>query len=205
LGYTYALEKASLTLTTFYRIRNNAILPYTILDENNVAFTQPLNFGNAITRGAEVISTITPLSAWSMNFSFSAYELKIEGDDDLSLTNKQINWYTKLINNLTLLKDTKLQIIGSYASPTGIPQGQSLAVYFVDLGLQQRVLRGNGRLGLSVTDIFNTQTYGFITSDYNFNFSREFKLDTRAVMLTFGYTFRSSFKENVMENRFKND
>jgi outer membrane receptor protein involved in Fe transport len=205
LGYTHALDKASITLTTFYRIRNNAILPYTILDENNVAFTQPLNFGNAISRGAEVIATIAPLPAWSINFSFSAYELQIDGDDDITLTNEQINWYTKLINNLTLFKDTKVQVIASYASPVGIPQGQSLAVYFVDLGLQQKVLRGKGRIGLSVTDIFNTQKYGFITSDYNFSFTRAIKLDTRAVMLTLGYTFRSSFKENVMENRFKND
>jgi hypothetical protein len=56
-----------------------------------------------------------------------------------------------------------------------------------------------------VTDIFNTQKYGFITSDHNFQFSRIFKLDTRAVMVTFGYAFGTSFKEKLMENRFKND
>ena len=206
LGYTHALEKASFTLTSFYRIRKNAIFPYTILDDNNVAFTQPLNFEAATTLGAEFIATVNALPSWSINLSLSLYELQIKADDPgLNLTSNQLTWYTKLINNFTLFRDTKLQIIANYTAPTGIPQGESVAVYFVDLGLQQKVIKGKGRLGLSVTDIFNTQKYGFITSDHNFHFSRIFKLDTRAIMLTFGYTFGTSFKENLMENRFNND
>jgi outer membrane receptor protein involved in Fe transport len=206
LSYSYAVSKASLTLSAFYRIRNNAIFPYTILDENGVAFTQPMNFGNAATYGAEVIATYNPFSIWSMNFSFSAFEQRIEEDgltDELNV--QQISWYTKLINSFTLFHDSKLQIIGNYTSPTVIPQGESVAVYFVDLGFQQKIWKGKGRLGLTITDIFDTQEYGFVTSDYNFEFSRIFKQDTRAVMFTFGYTFGTSFSEKLMENRFKND
>jgi outer membrane receptor protein involved in Fe transport len=206
LGYYQTWQKTSLSIVSFYRHRNNAILPYTILDENGVAFTQPLNFGRAYTLGAEAIATLNVSSAWDVNFSFSAYEFNI--DDEGTVANivaNQINWYTKLINNFSLFKGGKLQLIGNYTSPVTIPQGESVAVYFVDIGFQQRIMKGKGRIGLTATDIFNTQEYGFITSDYNFDFSRVFKLDTRAIMLTFGYTFGTSFKENLMENRFKND
>jgi hypothetical protein len=106
---------------------------------------------------------------------------------------------------VTLSTKAKLQVVGSYTSPTTIPQGESVAVYYVDLGFQQKILKDRGRLGVSITDIFDTQKYGFITSDYNFHFSRIFKLDTRAIMFTFGYTFGSAFKEALMENRFKNE
>lgn len=34
---------------------------------------------------------------------------------------------------------------------------------------------------------------------------RIFKIDSRAIMLTFAYTFNSAFKENLMENKFKNE
>jgi outer membrane cobalamin receptor len=51
VGYNHSLQKASLSITGFNRIRNNAIFPYTVLDENGVAFTQPLNFGTANTFG----------------------------------------------------------------------------------------------------------------------------------------------------------
>jgi hypothetical protein len=141
-----------------------------------------------------------------MNFSFSAYKVIIEnGGSVANLSTDLTSWYTKLINNFTLSKGSKLQLTGNYTSPTPIPQGKSVAIYFVDLGFQQKLMKGNGRLGLSVTDIFNTQKSGLITSDYNFYFSRLFKIDTRAVLLTFGYTFGSSFKEKLMENKFKND
>ena len=206
LGYYQTWQKASLSIASFYRHRNNAILPYTILDENGVAFTQPLNFGRAYTLGVEAITTLNVSSAWDVNFSISAYEFNISDKGSVAdMATNQINWYAKLINNFTLFKGGKLQIIGNYTSPVTIPQGESVAVYFVDMGFQQRIMKGKGRLGLTVSDVFNTQEYGFVTSDYNFDFSRVFKLDTRAVMLTFGYTFGTSFKDNLMENRFKND
>jgi hypothetical protein len=66
-------------------------------------------------------------------------------------------------------------------------------------------MKGQGRLGLTVTDIFDSQKSGLRTSDTNFDFSRIFKMDTRAIMLTFGYTFKSAFKETLMENKFKNE
>jgi hypothetical protein len=75
----------------------------------------------------------------------------------------------------------------------------------VDMGFLQKIMKGQGRIGLSIADIFNTQQSGTITSDINFSYNRTVKIDTRAIMLTFGYTFRSSFKEHLMENKFKNE
>jgi len=207
LSYNKTLQKGSLSLVTFYRLRDDAILPYTVLDENGVAFTQPQNFGTAVTYGGEVIGSYNPFAFWSLNFSFSAFKVQIEGDGSFSteVSNNLVSWYTKLVNNFTLYKNGKLQVIGNYTAPTAIPQGESIAVYFVDLGYQHRMLKGKGRLGLALTDIFNTQKSGFITSDENFTFSRISKQDTRAIMLTFGYTFGTSFREKLMENKFEND
>ncbi len=205
-GYNHSLQKASFSLAGFYRLKNHAILPYTILDGNGVAFTQPFNFGNATTYGVEAIATYNPASYWSMNFSFSIFELRIYDSGDVAdIATNQVSWYSKLINNFTLWKDGRLQVTGNYSSPVAIPQGTSIAVYNVDLGFQQKIMKGKGRLGLSITDIFNTQKSGQTTSDNNFYFTRASKLDTRAFMLTFGYTFGSSFKEKLMENKFKND
>jgi outer membrane receptor protein involved in Fe transport len=206
LGYYHSLEKLSFSLTTFYRTVTNAILVYTTLDANGVAFTKPFNFGSAGSYGIETITTYNPFAWWSLNLSFSAYDLHIDDEGTIAeFSAGQLNWYSKLTNNLNLFKSTKVQLTGSYTSPIIIPQGESVAVYYVDVGLLHTMMKGKGRLGLTVTDIFDTQEYGFITSDHNFNFSRIFKLDTRAVMFTFGYTFGTSFKEDVMENRFKNE
>lgn len=206
LSYNHTIKNGSVSVAAFYRVRNNAILPYTVLDENGVAFTQPQNFGKAITYGSEVIAAYNPFSVYNLNASLSAFRVSIEDIDATSEISKNLlSWYAKLVNNFTITKNGKLQVIGNYTAPTAIPQGESVAVYFVDAGYQHKIMKGKGRLGVVVTDIFNTQESGFITSDSNFTFSRIFKQDTRAVMVTFGYSFRSSLKENLMENRFKND
>ncbi len=206
LGYNYSMTKGSLSLTGFYRIRNHAILQYTVLDANGVALTQPLNFGHAMTYGLEALASYNLASFWSANFSLSAFETRIDNSNDLAeVANHQFSWYAKMINNITVGKNTRLQVIANYVSPTATPQGRTVEIYNVDIGFQQTIMKGNGRLGMVLTDIFNTQRSGLYTSDYNFDSYRTVKLDTRAVMITFGYTFNSSFKEKLMENRFKND
>jgi outer membrane receptor protein involved in Fe transport len=206
LTYNHSLKKGSVSLAAFYRLRNNAILPYTVLDENGVAFTQPQNFGQAMTYGTEAIASYNPFTFYSFNFSISAFKVIIEDTGATTEVSKDlVSWYTKLVNNFSIGKNGKLQVIGNYTAPTAIPQGESVAVYFVDMGYQHRIMKGKGKLGIVFTDIFDTQKSGTITSDDNFQFSRIFKLDTRAIMVTFGYTFGTSFRENVMENRFRND
>lgn len=206
LSYNHFFKNGSFTASAFYRNTRDVILPYTILDSNGVAFTQPQNFGNATTYGLEGIVTYNPFKFWSINLNVSGYDLQIETNEPaLNLQRNQFAYFAKLINNFTLWKNGKIQLIGNYTSPIAIPQGEKVAVYFVDMGFQQKIMKGQGRLGLAVTDIFNTQQSGFRIADTNYEFSRIFKLDTRAVMFTFAYTFKSTFKEKLMENKFKNE
>ena len=78
-------------------------------------------------------------------------------------------------------------------------------IYFVDLGFQHKILKGQGRLALTITDIFDTQRSESSVSGSNFEYTHYRKVDTRAVMLIFAYTFKSEFKEKLLENKFKND
>lgn len=206
LSYNHSFKKGSFTTSAFYRQTSNIILPYTVVDSNGVSFTQPQNFGNASTYGLEAIFTYNPFKFWSINLNVSGYELRIEETNPtLNIQQNQFTGYAKLINNFHVWKNGKLQIIGNYTSPIAIPQGEQKEVYFIDLGFQQRIMKGQGRLAFTVTDIFDTQQIGYRISDTNFEFDRTRKVDTRAVMLIFAYTFRSEFKEKLLENKFKND
>lgn len=206
LSYNHSFKKGSFMISAFYRNTSNVILPYTTLDSNGVAFTLPINFGNAATYGLEGILIYNPFSFWNINLNVSGYDLRINANGSSpDIQRNQFVYFTKLINNFSVWKNGRVQLTANYTSPVAIPQGERVAVYFADIGFQQKIMKGQGRLGLSVTDIFNTQQSGFRTSDSNFKFSRIFKIDTRAVMLTFGYTFKSTFKENIMENKFKNE
>ena len=206
LSYNHSFKTGSFTASAFYRRTSRVIMSFITLDSNGVALSQPMNFGNATAYGMEGIFTFNPFPFWNVNLNTSAYNLRIENNSSISnIQRNQVTYFFKLINNCTLWKNGKLQVAGNYTSPIAIPQGKQIAVYFADMGFQQKIMKGQGRLGLTVTDIFNTQKTGSKTSDTDFKFNRISKVDTRAVMLTFGYTFKSTFRENLMENKFKND
>jgi len=206
LSFSHVFDMGTFTTAAFYRNTSDVILPYTTLSNTGVAFTKPFNFGNAETYGLEGLVAFNPVDFWSINLNASGYNLRFEDTDPaLGLQRNQWTYFAKLINNFTPWQGGKIQLTGSYTSPIAIPQGERVAVWFVDLGFQQKVWKGKGRLGLAVTDIFNTQESGVRLSTPEFEFRRIFKIDTRAALLTFTYSFRSLAKEELLENKFKND
>lgn len=206
LGYSKDLKKGSFLSKIYYRNSQNSILPFTVLRNDGVLFTQPLNAGTTQTTGIETIFTIEPNRFWQTNWSISLFNQQIDAKNiNAEALNAVLSWNTKWINDFTLWNKAKLQVIGVYNSPTATIQGNRIAVYNVDAAFQQKFWKDKARFGLIVTDIFNTQKNGFIWETKNFNFSRVFKVDSRAVLLTFAYTFGTTFKEKLMENKFTNE
>ena len=207
LGYNKDWRNISFYSVLYYRNATNSIRQFSILQPNGVALSLPQNFGNVSSYGIENIFTVKPVSKYDFNFSFSLFKQLIKGNAaGQEVNNNVLSWYGKLINNFILWKGSKLQITGVYNSPVALPQGKRIAVYNVDLGFQQKVGKtGNGRIGLVVTDIFNIQRYGSLLNAPNFSYSRFGKVDSRAVLLTFAYTFGTSFKEKLLENKYSND
>jgi outer membrane receptor protein involved in Fe transport len=206
-GYNKEGEGWSLSSSLFYRQSNNLIRSVIIMNSNGVALTSPQNIGRANTLGVEEIFNYFPTKFWSVNTSFSLFNQSLNGlVSNADIANDVVSWYGKLVNSFTLSKRAKLQVVGAYNSPTAMAQGTRKAVYNVDIGFQTKVLKGKGALGVVLSDIFNMQSTGWnITSPSNFNLVRTMKVDTRAVFITFAYSFANIFKESLLENQFSND
>lgn len=206
LGYSKDFNSGSFISKIYYRNSRNSILPFTVLRDDGVLFTQPLNAGTTQTTGIETIFKIEPCKFWQTNWSVSLFNQQIDATNiSAEAVNSVLSWNTKWINDFTPWNRAKLQVIGVYNSPIATIQGNRIAVYNVDAAFQQKLWKDKARLGLIVTDIFNTQESGFIWETREFNFSRIFKVDTRAILFTFAYTFGTTFKEKLMENKFSND
>jgi outer membrane receptor protein involved in Fe transport len=202
----YEFKNGSIASSLFYRQTSNSIFPYTVVDSSGVSTTRPENFGKSYTYGMEAVLNYSLINFWTVNFDASLYEQRIEQDDQLfNVPKNLLTGYVKFINDFNLWKYGKLQVTINYTSPVVIPQGTKKEVFFIDFGFQQKILKGQGRLALSVTDIFNSQRSESVISDYNFEYTNYRKVDTRAIMLIFAYTFRSEFKEKLLENKFIND
>jgi outer membrane receptor protein involved in Fe transport len=206
LGYNKEGRKLSSVSNLFYRYATNIIRSFISLDSNGVALVVPKNYGNSIIYGFEEILSAYPTTFYNCNVSLSLYQQRINGANVSSdALSNYFSWYAKMVNNFTLWKGSKLQLIGNYNSPIATPQGTRIAVYNVDGGFQQKLFKGKAAVGLVVTDIFNTQRSGFTAVTADFNYYRHFKVDSRALLLTFTYSFKTLAKEELLENKFEND
>ena len=206
IGYNKEYKQISFSTNVFYRNAKDIIKNLITLQSGGVTNVKPDNFGKSETYGFESITTVYPLKLWSSNLSFSIFQQKIEGTNINGDTFSNVqSWNGKLINTFTIFKEGKLQIINEYNSPIATPQGTRVAVNNMDIGYQQKIFHNRIGFGIVVTDVFNTRKSGFTASSPDFDYYRNFKIDTRAVLVTFAYTFGTKVKEEMMENKFSNE
>jgi outer membrane receptor protein involved in Fe transport len=203
LGYHKEWEKYSFSSSLFYRYSLDAIRQYAQLQPNGANLTLPTNIGNALTYGIENIFSVRAGKFYDVNGSLSFFQQQINGANlAKDAVQNAFGWYGKLINNFAPWQGGKIQVIGNYNSALATPQGKRIALYNVDIGFQQRLGKGNTRLGLIVTDLFNTLKSGYKNYTSQFSNYRNSKADTRAVMISLAYSFKSAFKEKLLENKF---
>ncbi len=206
LGYNKTWNKLSFSCNLFYRYSENSIRNLLQPQGNGVVLRLPVNIGNAINYGIENVLSLNISSFYDFNASVSLLQQELNGailTDEL--LQKSFYWFGKMIHNFSITKNSKLQIIGNYNAPNITPQGRQIAFYNIDLGFQHKLGTGNARLGIVAVDIFNTLASGQKLSTTEFISSRYSKADSRAIMFTFGYTFKSIFKEKLMENKFSRE
>ncbi len=206
MSYNKEWSKYSFSTNAFYRNATDAIRQYAELKDNGVILLQPRNIGSTITYGLETIFSLKPVGFYDANISITAFQQKINASNlALDVVNSAFSWYGKIINNFIPWKGGKLQIIGNYNSALATPQGKRIPIYNIDMGFQQKLGKGNARLGMVVTDMFNTLESGYKNNTYLFSNNRTSKSDTRALMLNFAYSFKSDFKEKLLENQFSTE
>jgi outer membrane receptor protein involved in Fe transport len=206
LAFNRQWNLTAIAASLFYRYSTNTIRPYTELKPNGVTLLYPINIGTAELYGIESVLTTKLSNYYDLNSSLSLFQQKLDGSNvSPDAVNNALGWYGKIINNFSPGKSLKIQLIANYNSAVATPQGRRIEQYFVDMGFQQKLGKGNARLGLVVTDMFNTLKSGVVNETTSFRNYRNSKADTRALMLTFAYSFRSSFKEGLMENKFSRE
>jgi outer membrane receptor protein involved in Fe transport len=204
LGYSKKWKSMTYISSIYYRHTTDIISRFISLFPNGVALITQQNYGKGITYGIEQILTGSPINHLNTNLSLSLYKQHIDGSNVSTDAIKDlVSWYCKWINSYVIGKTSKVQLTANYISPIATAQGTRIAVYNVDMGFQKKLFNNKAALALVVTDIFNIQNNGFTTKTSDFNFHRTGKVDTRAILLTITYSFRSKAKEELLENKFE--
>ena len=107
------------------------------------------------------ISSPVPIKKWwsayaNLNFYQSINKADFGENRKINLKVTGVNIYAQ--NTFTLPKGISLEVSGFYASPSvwgGTFKTKSM--WSTDIGLQKKILKGNGTLKIGLDDVFNTQ------------------------------------------------
>ncbi len=205
-GYAKEFENYSLSSSLFTRHSVNTIRSFYQQQSDGSVLNKPMNIGTADSYGLENMLIGKPATFYDFNASLTLFEQELNASNILTdAVQKSFNWYGKLINNIATGKSSKLQIIGNYNSAATTPQGRLIALYNIDLGFQQKLGKGNSRISIILVDAFNTLKSGSSNFTSTFTTERTQKADTRAIMITFAHSFKSAFKEKLLENKFSKE
>ncbi len=206
VGYSREFNKIELNSSIFYRHSENTIRPFYQIIGDGIVLNKPMNIGVSKSYGLENVLSGTLFPKYNVNLSFTLLHIQMNATNiQTDASQMAFNYFGKLINSFDIAKKGKLQVIANYTSPTTTPQGTLIPIYFMDLGYQQKITKRNARLGITIVDLFNTLKSGVTLHSTSFDSKRVSKADTRAIMLTFAYSFNAAVKEKLMENKFSRE
>ena len=190
INFTYTY-KQNWSAGIDYTITKNILANILVTGQNNAV---GISWGNVHTAWdvAPFISwTGTIAKIWNVNFSnvaqYSYYRQTYA--NGYTLDNKGWTYQGQLQNMFRLGAGWTAELDMLYRSP--IPYGTYYLkhLFNTDFGLQKSVLHGNGKLALSVSDVFNTAKMNYTANFMGISESVHLKQESRYVQLQFTYRF----------------
>jgi outer membrane receptor protein involved in Fe transport len=190
-GYSKTWKKASFNSTAFFRRSTNLITGIiTIQGQNGIHVNTPQNIKGAESYGIELISSYKVSDKVSFSGSANIFKRNVNaGNINGDFINSSLSWNGRLSSNIRLGKGTEMQFNSNYRSGTVVAQAKNDPIYTVDGNLRLEVLKKQGSINLSVSDIFKTFRYSGLSYGDNFNDSVLSTYDSRVFSLNMTYKF----------------
>lgn len=196
LGFVKYLSTVALTSSVFYRITEDVITRYITVDSNGISLVTPRNLNKATTYGLEFIGNGALTKWWNFNASASYFRTELDGNlNSTELNNSGYSWTAKLISNMSFPKIIDVQLSMFLQGKNVTPQGYTEPMFSADFALKKDFMKKRMSLGLRISDLFNTQKFGFSSNTSTFNTTFERRRDSRTLFLTFTYRMGSDDKK----------
>jgi len=196
LGHIKYVEKGSISSSVYYRHTNGKIISIRRVEENGNSYTKPENLGTENSYGAEFTSSYTFFPWWKTDASLNFFRAITNGTGlDEDFKSDTYSWFARMTSRFTLWKNTDLQFRGNYEAPQQTPQGRRKSLATLDIAASRDILKNNGTLTLSITDVFNSRKYRSILEGSNFYATTSSQGRLRQINLTLNYRLHQAKKK----------
>jgi len=203
VGYSHKFKKFSVLGSVYYKIIEDVIKRYKSVDDSTgIALITYQNLTSGTNYGVELVVDLKLVKWMKINLSTNFFRTIIDGSDvEGDLSNDALGSSNKLMAQFRLPKGFSAQLSGMFRTPITVPQGSIDAMYWSDVSVKKKILKGKGTLGLRLSDIFNTRKFNINISDYNFTQEMQYKRDSRVLYFSFSYNFGKQFNDMPRKKR----
>ncbi|WP_339793125.1 outer membrane beta-barrel family protein [uncultured Imperialibacter sp.] len=202
IGYLVNGKTSTVYAGVYNRRTSDVSQRVNYVDADGVTFSQPLNLAFENAFGVESNISKDWFDWWTSSLNFNFYRRIIEGDfNGEPLNADTYTWSGRVNSRVTLWKKVNYQVNAFYRAPQNTPQGERLAYYAIDMGLNRDILNGNGTINLSVRDILNSRKWRGITQGETFYQESEFQWRSRQFMVSFVYRLNQKKRGGGREER----
>jgi len=201
VAYKRIWNAGSIYLATYHRIIENPFIRIYSIDNTDPSYAIInkiyQNVGSGTNTGFEILLSQNIGKDWKLSAGLNGYNNVIDAYQgevlfpnrrpfEIAKTSDQI-WDIKINNQLTLFKNTQLQLTGIYMAPMNIPQGRQLSRSSIDLGVKRNILANKGEITLAFSDIFNDFGIRQEIKEATFTAIYENYFETQVIRLGFKY------------------
>ncbi|MCI0473548.1 MAG: outer membrane beta-barrel family protein, partial [Ignavibacteria bacterium] len=195
-GFVKYFTTISVTSSAFYRITEDVITRYITVDSNGISTMTFKNLDQSKSYGLELIATGSVFKWWFLNGSISYFRTIIDGNlNSTEMNNSGYTWTSKLMSTMTFSDLFDFQFTYFLQGENVTVQGTTEPFHFADITVKKDFLNKRMSLGFRISDVFNTQKFGFNSSEETFSTSFERKRDSRTFFLTFAYRIGTDDKK----------
>jgi hypothetical protein len=136
-----------------------------------------------------------PFKWWRFNGTVTGMYKTIQMDEQNLIPLSRFGFLANMSNNFSLPWKLDLEMSGRYSSEQLVSNIIIRPSYSIDLGIQRKVLKDQGTIKVSVSDIFNTANGGAYAKYDNVDIEVMNKWESRRLNISFNYRFgKDDFK-----------
>lgn len=184
-GYTFSQDYMA---DIYLQSTHNFIAQTARTIDSNVIEYKSKNYRRNTEYGLSLNGSLSIGKSWNIRNSVSLYHQESDLDGvDVS----QNSFNLQSIHTITLRKIADMDVVAWYSSPYLQANTRQAGIFYMDLGFTRKILKGNGRLRLYASDIFNTFREKELTRYDDTRIDYYQKRATRTFSLSFSYNFKS--------------
>jgi outer membrane receptor protein involved in Fe transport len=192
LNYQKMIDKTFLSVQTYYRLRTDGILEAVDVDQYGKYISIMSNFEQSKTLGAEISSSITPVVFLRFDPAINIFNYSASGViNNNNVESNQFSWTARLSAMMFFSQDSRIQVLGYYASKQIDPQSAIKALFFLNVTFRQDLFDKKLSLTLQARNLLKTSAYDALTTGNNFTSAMYQRSEVPVISLNISYNFNN--------------